>query len=92
MIKILYWMTFLRKKYIVFKEDKRFAICIEGLKIENIKEFKLPIFRNKNKEIKILNNVFDKIGNLFKIYDVLDLGNDLYVIQKENNKGENSQK
>ena len=34
------------KKYIVFKEGKRFAICIEGVSIENIKNSKIPLFRN----------------------------------------------
>ena len=66
------------KKYIVFKEGKRFAICIEGLSIENIKKIKLPIFRNKNKEINVLINMFMKLSNLFKIYYILDLENDLY--------------
>lgn len=67
------------KKYIVFKEGKRFAICIEGLSIENIKKIKLPAFRNQNKEINVLNNIFTKLNDLFKIYYILDLGNDLYT-------------
>lgn len=67
------------KKYIVFKEGKRFAICIEGLSIENIKKIKLPAFRNQNKEINVLTNIFTKLNDLFKIYYILDLGNDLYT-------------
>lgn len=67
------------KKYIVFKEGKRFAICIEGLSIEEVKKNKLPIFRNEVKEIKILSNVFEQLNNLFMVYHVLDLGNNLYV-------------
>jgi len=67
------------KKYIVFKEGKRFAICIEGLSIENIKKIKLPAFRNQNKEINVLTSMFTKLNDLFKIYYILDLGNDLYT-------------
>lgn len=67
------------KKYIVFKEGKRFAICIENISIEDIKNITLPIFRNKDKEIKILANIFEKLNNLFKIYYILDLGNDIYT-------------
>lgn len=67
------------KKYIVFKEGKRFAICIEGLSIENIKKIKLPIFRNERQELNILNKIFIQLNNLFKIYYILDLGNELYA-------------
>lgn len=67
------------KKYIVFKEGKRFAICIEGLSIENIKRIKLPIFRNERQELNILNKIFIQLNNLFKIYYILDLGNELYA-------------
>ncbi len=67
------------KKYIVFKEGKRFAICVEGLSIENIKNEKLPAFRNEKIEVKKLENMFLKLNGLFNIYHVLDLGNDLYT-------------
>ena len=67
------------KKYIVFKEGKRFAICIEGITIDDIKKEKLPIFRNENTELKRLTNMFSKLNNLFSIYYILDLGNDLYT-------------
>lgn len=67
------------KKYIVFKEGKRFAICIEGLSIENIKKIKLPTFRNERQELIILNKIFTQLNNLFKIYYILDLGNELYT-------------
>lgn len=86
------------KKYIVFKEGKRFAVCIEGISIENIKKIKLPLFRNQNKEINALMNMFIKLNDLFKIYYILDLGNDLYTkymnkpinnITKENNSNNN---
>ena len=72
------------KKYIVFKEGKRFAICIEGISIESIKKIKLPAFRNENKEINILSNIFTKLNDLFKIYYILDLGNDLYTKHMDN--------
>jgi len=67
------------KKYIVFKEGKRFAICIEGISIENIKKVKLPAFRNQNTEINVLTNMFSRLNDLFKIYYILDLGNELYT-------------
>lgn len=67
------------KKYIVFKEGRRFAICIDGLKLQYIREMKLPVFRNKNKEKEILKEMYIKISNLFKIYHILDLGNTLYT-------------
>lgn len=81
------------KKYIVFKEGKRFAICIEGVSIEDIKRTKMPLFRNENTEIKYLNNMFTKINNLFRIYNILDLGNDVYTKYMDkpiNNTTENS--
>lgn len=67
------------KKYIVFKEGKRFAICIEGISIENLKKIKLPAFRNNSKEFTQLNSIFSNINDLFKIYYILDLKNDLYT-------------
>ena len=67
------------KKYIVFKEGKRFAICIEGVSIENIKNSKMPLFRNENIEYKYLCNIFNQLRNLFNIYYILDLGNELYT-------------
>lgn len=67
------------KKYIVFKEGKRFAICMEGITIEDIRKINLPIFRNKNRELKVLNKVYERIKSLFEIYDILGLDNDLYV-------------
>jgi len=65
---------FPEKKYIVFKEGKRFAICIENTTIEDIKNIKLPIIRNEIKEINKLIRVFEQLNNLFKIYHILDLG------------------
>ena len=67
------------KKYIVFKEGKRFAICIEGVSIENIKNSKMPLFRNEKIEYKYLCNIFNQLRNLFNIYYILDLGNELYT-------------
>ena len=67
------------KKYIVFKEGKRFAICIEGVSIENIKNSKMPLFRNEKIEYKYLCNIFNQLMNLFNIYYILDLGNELYT-------------
>lgn len=67
------------KKYIVFKEGKRFAICMEGITIEDIRKINLPIFRNKNRELKTLNKIYNRMKSLFEIYDILGLENDLYV-------------
>ena len=65
------------KKYIVFKEGRRFVICLEGFKIEDFRKQLLPIFRSEEKER--IKEVFNNLVKLFKIYDILDLGNDLYV-------------
>ncbi len=81
------------KKYIVFKEGKRFAICIEGISIEDIKKIRLPIFRSESKEYEQLNKIFSKINGLFEIYHILDLGNELYtkyMNQPTNNIKENN--
>ena len=67
------------KKYIVFKEGKRFSICIDGMKLQNIRNMNLPIFRTPLKEKEILKEIYLKISNLFKIYHILDLGNNLYT-------------
>lgn len=64
------------KKYIVFKEGTRFSICIDGIKIKDIKEdIKFPMFRNKYREYKVLKNTFEEISKLFEIYHTLDLEN-----------------
>ncbi len=70
---------FAGKKYIVFKEGKRFAICLEGVSIREIKNLTLPVFRNEKKEAAILRKMYEKLSRFFEIYDVLDLGNDLYT-------------
>lgn len=66
------------KKYIVFKKGKCFSIYIEGLTIEKIKNNTLPIFRDPVKERTVLYEIFNSLNDLFKIYNVLDLGNDKY--------------
>ena len=70
---------FKQKKYIVFREGRRFTMCIEGFSIEKIRNYTLPVFQNKEKERAILLKIFNDINNLFKIYHILDLGNDLYT-------------
>lgn len=77
------------KKYIVFKEGKRFAICIEGLTIEKIMKTRLPIFRKETKELEILTSMFKQFNNLFKIYHILDLGDDLYTKHIDNINSQN---
>ncbi len=67
------------KKYIVFKEGRRFVICLEGFKIEDIRKTLLPIKYNEEKVKDTLKYIYDKLYTLFAIYDILDLGNDLYV-------------
>lgn len=67
------------KKYIVFKEGRRFVICLEDFKIEDLRKFTLPIIRNEEKEIEVVKYIYSNILKLFKVYDILDLGNDLYV-------------
>lgn len=67
------------KKYIVFKEGRRFVICLEGFKIENLRKTLLP-FNSKSSKVKEnLKYIFRNLYKFFEIYDVLDLGNDLYV-------------
>ena len=70
---------FKQKKYIVFREGKRFTMCIEGVSIEKIRNIALPAFQNKEKERAALLKIFNELNNLFKIYHILDLGNDLYT-------------
>lgn len=67
------------KKYIVFKEGRRFVICLEDFKIEDLRKSTLPIIRNEEKEVEAVKFIYSKLLKLFKIYDILDLGNDLYV-------------
>lgn len=67
------------KKYIVFKEGRRFVICLEDFKIEELRKTTLPVFRNEKKEEEAVKYIYSKLLKLFKVYDILDLGNDLYV-------------
>lgn len=67
------------KKYIVFKEGKRFAICIQDFSIENLRKALLPFNKNSSKLNENLKYIFKNIYNLFDIYNILDLGNDVYV-------------
>lgn len=70
---------FKQKKYIVFKEGRRFTMCIEGISIEKIRNCALPVFQDKEKERIAVLKMFNHLNNLFKIYHILDLGNDLYT-------------
>lgn len=67
------------KKYIVFKEGRRFVICLEDFKIEDLRKMTLPIIRNAEKEEAAAKYIYSNLLKLFKVYDILDLGNDLYV-------------
>jgi len=67
------------KKYIVFKEGRRFAICIQDFRIEDLRKALLPFNKNSNKLNENLNYIFKNIYNLFNIYNILDLGNDVYT-------------
>lgn len=71
---------FKQKKYIVFREGRRFSMCIEGFSIEKIRNYTLPIFQNKEKVRLVIYNIFNELNNLFKIYHILDLGNELYTV------------
>jgi len=66
------------KKYIIFKENGKVVICVPGLKIENMRKVSMPLNYSKEKVNKAIEKVFEKIYGLFSIYDILDLGNDLY--------------
>lgn len=70
---------FKSKKYIIFKEGKRFSMCIEGVSIDKIKQLTLPVIHNKEKEREVLLKIFNNLNNLFKIYHILDLENELYT-------------
>ena len=39
----------------------------------------MPLFRNEKIEYKYLYNIFNQLRNLFNIYYILDLGNELYT-------------
>ncbi|MBO5477839.1 MAG: DUF3137 domain-containing protein [Clostridia bacterium] len=67
------------KKYIVFKEGRRFAICIQDFKIEDLKKTTLPLNKNSEKLKSNIRYIYKNIYKLFEIYNILDLGNDLYV-------------
>ena len=47
--------------------------------IEDLRKSTLPIIRNEEKEIEAVKYIYSNILKLFKVYDILDLGNDLYV-------------
>lgn len=70
---------FKQKKYIVFREGRRFTMCIEGISIEKIRNYSLPVFQDKEKERVTALKIFNDLNNLFKVYHILDLGNDLYT-------------
>ncbi len=71
--------VFENKKYIVFKEGRRFVICLDDFKIEKLRNTFIPLNRNSDKLKENIYYIFKNIYNLFYIYDILDLGNDLYV-------------
>ncbi len=66
------------KKYIVFKEGKRFAICIQDFKIEDIRKATLPIIRNEQKVKSTIEYMYKNLNRLFKVYEILELNNDLF--------------
>lgn len=67
------------KKYIVFKAGRRFVICLEGFKIENLRKISLPFNYNSSKLKENLKYIFENLNKLFEIYNILELGNDIYV-------------
>lgn len=78
--------VFPTKKYIVFKQGRRFCICIENSTIEKAMDNLFGLFRHKRNEYKKLEKLYKYLYDLINIYNILDLGNDLYVkhMQKEN--------
>lgn len=70
------------KKYIVFKEGRRFVICLEGFKIEKLRKVSLPFNSNSNKLKENVKYIFENVSKLFEIYNVLNLENDIYVDKK----------
>ena len=67
------------KKYIVFKEGRRFAICVDGIQIENLRKTLLPLKRREDIVEENIKFIFKRLYSLFDIYNILDLGDDLYV-------------
>lgn len=67
------------KKYIVFREGIRFAIFLEDKKIEEVRKCTLPLKRNEEKIKKDFEFMYKEISKLFSIYDILDLGNDIFL-------------
>lgn len=67
------------KKYIVFKEGRRFVICLEGFKIEKLRKISLPFNLNSPKLKENIKYIYENINKLFEIYNILDLDNDIYV-------------
>ena len=71
--------TIKSKKYIVFKEGRRFSICIQDFSIESLRKSTLPIKYTQERVRENLEYIFKNLYSLFNIYNILDLGNDLYV-------------
>ena len=60
------------KKYIVFKEGTRFAICLNDVRITDIKKRIKPLtFRIKGMEFKRLCKNFEAVRYLYMIYQIL---------------------
>ena len=63
---------FTYKKYIIFKTGTRFALCIQDLRLSEIKEnIKFPSFNNKKRELKALTRTFERLNDIFNIYHIL---------------------
>jgi len=68
---------FTNKKYIIFRPDGKIGIFIENFTISNILKQDITIKKGKITD-EYLINFFEKINNIYKIHDILDLNNDLY--------------
>lgn len=66
------------KKYIVFREGTGISICLQGYTIEKLKYLNMPYIKNDEKIYKSISKMFNSLNDLFRIYHILDLGNETY--------------
>lgn len=60
------------KKYIIFKNDGRYSIFIEGYTFEEILNNNLSPIRNKDKELENIYKIFTEIYKLFEIVIIMN--------------------
>jgi len=60
------------KKYIIFKNDGRYAIFIDDFSFEEILNKNLSTDRNKNKEFENIYNIYNEVSKLFELVNIMN--------------------